>query len=393
MLAATAIARAHVSAGWGGAPSFRGVYTAALGLLALSVSLATWAIVRRWASSAGAHLGALVVWSIITLLVTWKLPGVSFLFVWPLLAGTVAAEVRSRVGPGLASRPTTSRAEDIRLWSGTLVAVAIVVPVVYAVSAVMLGAVGPGGIAAAALVSLLAWLLAPQMNVVAAGKPWRAAAVATAFTGAVIAAGMLTVRSAPRHPVPSVIVYALSADSTNAWLVARGSTATLVASPSQPAAQAPTWMQRAYGTGPTVTYHAAPRIAIDPPSVAVVADSSVNGERRLLLHVRAARGTENITMRATDGRVMRAAVDGRPIDTTRYRRRTTVWTLSYAAPSDSGLTLALALPARSGVVLELVARSALPRALPGVELPARPAHVVTAQTGDITVVHRAVRID
>jgi hypothetical protein len=85
------IASVHESMGWGGAPAFRGVYTAALAILALAIALACWAIVRRWTSVAGAHVGALVVWSVITIVIALKLPGLSFMFVWPLIAGAIAA--------------------------------------------------------------------------------------------------------------------------------------------------------------------------------------------------------------------------------------------------------------------------------------------------------------
>ena len=53
----TMIVRTHDAMGWGGAPAFRGVYTAVLALIALTISLAVWTLVRRWATLAGAHVG------------------------------------------------------------------------------------------------------------------------------------------------------------------------------------------------------------------------------------------------------------------------------------------------------------------------------------------------
>ena len=64
----------------------------------------------------------------------------------------------------------------VAVWVGTVIAIALVVPIAFAVSAVLLGAVGPGGIAAGVLVALLAWLLAPHLETLGAGRPWRAAA-------------------------------------------------------------------------------------------------------------------------------------------------------------------------------------------------------------------------
>src|SRR6476659_5841032 len=204
------IVRTHDAMGWGGAPAFRGVYTAALTVIALAISLAVWALVRRWATLAGAHAGALVVWAILTLVISLKLPGVSFMFAWPLVAGLLASRRMSSTTAGTASRepPAWTVGSDVLLWIATAIAAAIIVGTVYALSTVLLGAVGPGAIAAGALVSLLVWLLAPQMDALG-GRRAATAGVALVPALFVIAIGMATVRSSPAHPTPSIIAYAL----------------------------------------------------------------------------------------------------------------------------------------------------------------------------------------
>jgi len=393
MMTGSAITRAHTAMEWGGAPAFRAVYTAALAVLALTVALAVWAIVRRWASVAGAHAGALVVWALLTVGVTWKLPGVSFMFVWPLVGGTLAARAimrePSRPGAGL----TSGVGAEVALWVGTVVAATIIVPILYGVGAVMLGAVGPGGIAVGVLVSLLAWLLAPQMEALGAGRRWVTAGVALAATAAVTAIGLTTVRSSPRHPTPSVIAYAFDADSTNAWLATLGPAAKLITGPAASGTQPPAWVRRVFGGGRSMTYRQVPKVAVDPPAVTVIADSSTNDERRLVLRIRAAPGTETIGMRANETRVLRAAIDGRAIDTSRYRDNLELWSLDYAAPPDSGITLALTVPARSTLSLDLLTRSRGIAPLAGITFPPRPSDVVTVQMGDVTVVHRTVRVE
>src|SRR6266496_2865536 len=79
--------------------------------------------------------------------------------------------------------------------------------------------------------------------------------------------------------------------------------------------------------------------------------------RQLSLRVRASAGTTALGMRVTDAPVIGAAVDGRSIDTNRYRLRTPDWALRYWAPSDSGAILSLSVPAASTPKLEIVARS------------------------------------
>jgi hypothetical protein len=113
--------------------------------------------------------------------------------------------------------------------------------------------------------------------------------------------------------------------------------------------------------------------------------------RRLVVRVHAAAGTGEVSLRVSGVSVAEAEVDGRRIDTSRYRTKPTAWRLDYSAPPDSGFTVALVLMPGGTPTFDIIARSAgLPR-LNGVRLPARPDDVVTAQRGDFTAVHRTVR--
>jgi hypothetical protein len=287
------------------------------------------------------------------------------------------------------SGAATGPVAEAALWIATVVAAAIMVPIVYSVSAVMLGNVGPGGIAAGVLVSLLAWLLAPHMEAVGAGRRWLPAGVALGVTVCAVLFGMATVRSSPRHPTPSQVIYAVHADSTDAW-IATGRRTNLVTATSGPSARVPSWLQRSLGAG-AVAFYPAPRVAVDAPTVTLVADSTTTEGRRLAFLVRAASGTQTITLRANETRVLASAVDGRAIDPTRYRGSVRLWNLTYTAPPDSGFTLALTVPAGGGVALDLVTRNGKVPALNGIAIANRPPDVVTAQTGDGTMIFRTVR--
>jgi hypothetical protein len=391
MLAGNAIGRAHDTMGWNGAPAFRGIYTAALAALAVAIAFAGWAVARRWASAAVAHVGALVVWSVVTLLLTWKLPGVSFMFVWPLVAMAVATIAGSNAVAEVDGGLTRSRSGVAAIWVATVIAMAIVVPIVYAVSAVLLGAVGPGGIATGVLVALLAWLLAPHLETIAVGRPWLASGLALAIGLSLTVVGMATIRSSPDHPTPSQMVYALDADSADAWLSARGPIAPQLASPSSSPERPPAWVARVVGGG-SVALRRVQRLPVDGPHVDLVSDSTSGGERKVTLRVRAASGSETISMRAVETRVLRSAVDGRIIETGRYRGGVRPWRLDYTAPPDSGFRLDLVVPAAASVVLEVAARTRGIPSLPDFQLPARAPDVVTVHTGDVTVVRRSVVI-
>jgi len=113
-----------------------------------------------------------------------------------------------------------------------------------------------------------------------------------------------------------------------------------------------------------------------------------------VINVVAPAPTENIEMRAPNTSVLRASIDGQPIDTTRYPRGiVSGWFLAYSAPPPAGIKLGLTVPAGSRVSLDLLTRA------PGVPpfetlhvppLPPRLPDVVTVQTGDVTLVHRTV---
>lgn len=404
--AGAVIDRVHTAMRWGGAPAFRGIYAVAIVALALAATLACWAVVRRWAGVAGAHVGALVVWALLALVAAWKAPGVSFLFVWPLVAAAIAAAVaapRPDTAANLTSDVDESAAPPsgarigmtVALWVATVVAAAVLVPIIYAVSAVLLGVVGPGGAAAGILVPLMAWLLAPQLETMSAGRGATAAAGVLALGALLLATGMATVRASPDHPTSSIIVYALDADGSGAWLAASGTAAPVLATVARTASNAPpAWLGPERSASRPAGFAPAPRVEIDGPSATVISDSvTAEGSRAVVLRVRAAPGTRSLDMRATDARVLAARVDGRPIDTSRYRQRVRQWHLDYSAPPDSGLTLALTVPRGAPLTLDLTARSAGIPSLPGVTIPARAAGVVTSQRGDVTLVHRVVRVE
>jgi len=99
-------------------------------------------------------------------------------------------------------------------------------------------------------------------------------------------------------------------------------------------------------------------------------------------------GTTDVMMRATGARVLTSSIDGRVVDTTRYRYRAPEWVMKYSAISDSGALVALSIPTGAHVGLELAAwRPGIPAA-PAAQIPKRPADVVASQTGDVSVVYR-----
>jgi hypothetical protein len=392
-LAGLGMTRIHTSLG--GTPALSGVYAVAIALLALTMTAACWALARRWGSAAGTHGGALLVWTILTLLVSWKAPGASFFLVWPLIAASVAALLETR-GDWVATAS---------LWIATIIAMALMVPIIYSIGLILLGLIGGGGVIMGVLTSLLALLIAPQFEAIVKRRRWRATLGVLAATVLFFAIGAITVRNSVRHPVPSILAYAADADANDAWLVtpvslekrsswsaaALGVTPQLMTPGEHLAGAAPpSWLTNAFGQELRVAVRPVPRVSLIGPVATVIADSTTEAGRRLTMRIVSAPGTLNVDMRSVGGAVLAAAVDGRVIDTTRYRHKTPQWTLTYAAPPDSGFTLALTMPRGARITLEITAQTAGIGPLSGLSIPPRPDDVVPIQTGDQTDIYRRV---
>jgi hypothetical protein len=146
-------------------------------------------------------------------------------------------------------------------------------------------------------------------------------------------------------------------------------------------------MQLSEGAG-RFTGRAVQRVPLGAPVATVIRDTLMNGVRRIVLRVNAPAGTTGLVMRAQGAKVFASSIDGRDVDTTRYRRRASDWVMEYWAVPDSGAIVGLSIPANGHVVFDLAARRPGIPAVPGVKIPARPPNVVQSQTGDVSIVYR-----
>lgn len=356
-----------------------GLSASALVLLALSVTAACYAIAKRWSTLRGLHVGALIVWLAFALAVSTRVPGVGYLFTWPLLFAAGAALLR--------------RGRDVGEWAASVVTLLLLVGFIYGVSVVMLGVAGMGAIALCVVASLVTLLLAPLLELVAgdarwSGAPWLAGAGVVCL---VIAA--LTVHPSADHPLRTALVYAENADSSDAWLGTLGRStnawtsdvighATLKASP--------TWTTRLSEAG-RFAGRKVQRVALDAPHALLVRDTLINGARRIELRVSAPAGTTALVMRARGARVLTSSIDGRVVDTTRYRYRVRDWVMEYWAVPDTGAIVALSIPAGGHIDFDLAARRPGIPAVPGLTIPPRPPYIVPSQTGDVSIVYRQWR--
>jgi peptidase M28-like protein len=386
-LAGLIIALLHTIVPWGGAPAWSPVYWAAVAMLSLAISTACYVAVRRRGSVAGLHAGALLIWTLLSLAAAVIAPGFSYLFIWPVLVVALAALLAG--GHGLLT------AKGIAMCLAALVTAALLIPIAYLIGAVFLGVTAAGGIVTASIIALIAWLLVPLLEALCDGARWSTPFICAAAAIVLVGIGVLTVRTSDVHPVPSRLIYAIDADSSDAWLASRASAARANAwtrTALAPFAQGPEWIAHFF-LGPTaVIAKRVPTLPLPQPAINILSDSTTSDARQLSLRVQGSAGTTALGMRVTDAPVISAAIDGRAIDTTRYRLHTREWTLWYWAPSDSGALLSLIVPAGSTPKLEVLACSLGIPTLAGVTILPRPANVVPVQSGDVTIVCRRVSI-
>jgi MFS family permease len=361
-----------------GAAQWGREYIVALALFAAAIALAFYALARRWVSDRGLDAGVLVVWLIPAVGLSIKLPAASYLFVWPLLFAALALVV-----------PAGSRWSDGLGWVAAALAILIVIGFAYGVSGVMLGVAGIGATVLAVLASLVTLLIAPQIRLVARNNV-DFGAVWVAVAGVLmVVVGLFAVRRSADHPAPSAIAYVENADSAGAWLGEIGRyrdpwTHYVLGD----IAPGPTWTSRLGGSRVPFVGRQVARVTLGAPNATLVRDTLVNGARRVVLRVTAPRGTTALFMRATGAKVSTSSIDGRVVDTTRYRRRSDDWHMQYWAVPDSGAIVALSIPPGSAIDFEMTSRYPGLPVIPGVSIPARPESVVPAQTGDASYVYK-----
>jgi hypothetical protein len=355
-----------------------GLYATAVVLLALSVTALCYTFAEGWSTPRGLHLGALIVWLVLGIALTVQVPGVSYLFIWPLLFAAGAALL--------------SRGREVAEWAAAVVTVLMLVGFIYGVAVIMLGVTGTGAIALSVVASLVALLLAPQLELIAGEARWSAAAWLAGAGVVCLVTAALTVHPSANHPLRSALLYAENADSRDAWLGTLSSSNAWTRDAIGKGTLGPAWTARVLENGGRLVGRKVQSVPLDGPSAMLVRDTLlVGGPRRVELRVSAPPGTTGLVMRARGAKVLASSIDGRAVDTTRYRHRARDWVMEYWAVPDSGAIVALSVPAGSRIDFDLAARRPGIPSIPGVTIPPRPPYVVPSQTGDVNVVYRQWR--
>jgi hypothetical protein len=366
-----------------GPDMWSGLYATALALLALSVSAACRALAMRWSSPRGLHTGALIVWLVLALGLSFRVPGTGYLFTWPLLFAAGAA--------------LFEKGRAVAEWVAAAVTLFILAGFTYGVSVVLLGIVAPGAIVLCVMTSLIALLLAPTLADIMDGARWWSAACLGLAGAMSLLLASVTVHPSADHPLRTTLVYAEYADSSDAWLGAPGKPTdawTRGAIGTDASVRTPAWTTSLFGYTVPFTGRRVQRVALGAPDATLIADTTMNSARRVVLRVSAPPGTTGLVMRVRGAKVLAASIDGRVVDTTRYRSagrprdHANDWVMQYWAVPDTGAIVALSIPPGGHIDFDLAARHPGLPSIPGVTIPPRSPDVVPSQTGDVSIVYR-----
>jgi hypothetical protein len=217
--------------------------------------------------------------------------------------------------------------------------------------------------------------------------------VALAAAGILCVTAAETTRYSSARPKPSLLSYALDADTGKA----------LWASSTK---RIDSWTAQYLGTSPSrgklpdfvpdwypidFLQQEAPAIALLPPQAELLENSSDGETRTLHLRITTPRHARTLHVGLTQREVLSASVDGHDLgkpSEARWRQPGH-WGFDYANPPAEGIDLQLRVQASGPVTIVLVDRSSGLPTIPGASFPPRPADSTPIHSGDQTMVRRS----
>jgi hypothetical protein len=359
-----------------------------LGLLALLLAVLTllYKLFRRRITPPAFFLGGAMFLFMVALGSSKFLPGGSYVFVWPLLTALLATAIAA-FRPGHLSFLSV-----LILCVLSVPALLLYVPLVKGFYTA-LGFTNMGAPLLSVAFGLLFLLLYPFLVPVleSASKLLALLAFAVALLLCVVAAK--TTRYSSEHPKPSLLAYALDADTGKAvW--------------TSSVARVDSWTAQYLGNSPTrgklpdfypVWYpieffqHDAPAVSLTPPEAKLLEKSSDGVTRTLRLHITTPRHAGTIHVGVAQTEVLSASVNGRDLGKPSEARwhQAGQWSFDYANPPAEGIEVQLRVQSTGPVTLVLVDRASGLPTIPGAHFAPRPADSIPIHSGDQTMVRRS----
>lgn len=317
-----------------------------LGLLALYLPVTGWLyrVFQHRASKTELAFGGLFFWLVFTIASTLLLPGASYMFLWPLLAGLLVVALEFWW-----VKSTELARHALRLLP-VIVGLPLVGTVIYLVQLMFgVGILPAGGF----LTVLLLALVFPYLDFHRLPRP-AAWAIAPAAAGLVIiAATFALARTQPDQPALNFTFYSMDADTGQAGWVAQSHLLDETLFPLFGIYPRQSHLSEYFPTTDEdlVWIQDAPALAAAPPALEIVEDSTLGSERTLRLKLISPRGADGIMAEVSaDQAILTAALYGE-----RHQRETPRSQVFFKVigPSPDGVEIILTLQAGVPVTIRL----------------------------------------
>lgn len=361
-------------------------YVLSLVALLTALEITLYKLLRRRLSWHSLFLGAAMLLLVLTVLVANWLPGGSYNLLWPTLAMLLASLF---VAPGK---------ENASLFATIVVCVFALPPLLLFVPLLSnfyeaLGFSETGAPLLALVLFVLILTVMPLLEILLILSRNLVPLLAFCTALLLFAVAASVTRYSAAHPKPSVVTYALDANTGKAQWASTGD-------------RVDNWIVQYVGTSPTrakltgfypswlpfeFLQHEAPALPLPAPQVEVVENSLDGDMRTLRLHIMSPRRARAFTIEAPDNRILEAWVDDRKLGQPAQSRwnKNGKWGFDYVNVPPDGIEVKLQTKGTGSVKLVVVDRSLGLPEIPGVTFAPRPADSMPRHSGDETMVRHS----
>jgi Peptidase family M28 len=372
--------------------SFESAYNAqtyALGFLALTIAATSslYVTFRRKASATELTTGAFLLCMALLVLTCFFAPGTSFLLMWPLLFALLP------LGLGFVlDRPDSKLCRVAQLICAGIPVFLFTLLIGYFVIGL-----GPGRMETMVYLSIFTVvslaLLAPQLEVMMAGRKWLFPGACAVLGLSFIASGALHSGYDTQHPRPDTIAYWLNADT------GKGSWISLDERPDGWTSQILTGgIERdkidifVTPGGESVLKTDAPPLKLPAPEIVTLDDSVSGNERILRLRLTSLRHADVLWVALEKATVLRATIGGKKLPSKMVEPNDRLWGFYYAVPPPDGIELDIAVGLADAPRLTLTDQTNGLPDIPGLHIKPRaedqmPLHYYPAFDSTILVSH------
>jgi hypothetical protein len=282
----------------------------AIGFLCLSVFIVAslYAILQKKALATELAMGALGLWTTLMIVLSYYLPGASYLVTWPLFFSLLG------LGAFLSrhNQPTKWKGA-IAMWLCSIPALMLLAPIISLLfDALTLTMIGP----ICGIIALSLGLLIPQLSLISPGKKWLPAAAALLL--AIVFLGFAEFKSGFSRETPqsTLVFYYLDGDAPegkNAWHFG-GDDRWLGKAKNSDAEQVNLDEYYPFGYGSYLKLQA-PAINAPPPIVTVLDRQAIDGKNSLDIRVASARSAPVMSVKfESAGDLNLLSINGESID-------------------------------------------------------------------------------